>query len=56
MQFFHQPYTDREIREKLLNSNCDVFVEHELTDIDDADQITKCAITDLQNNEVLNKL
>ena len=54
MQFFHQPYTDREIREKLLNSNCDVFVEHELTEIDDADQITKCAITDLQNNEVFN--
>ena len=54
MQFFHQPYTDREIREKLLNSNCDVFVGHELTDIDDADQITKCAITNLQNNEVFN--
>ena len=54
MQFFHQPYTDKEIREKLLNSNCDVFVEHELTDIDEAGQITKCTIRDLKNNEVLN--
>ena len=52
MQFFHQPYTDREIREKLLNSKCDVFVEHELANIDDAGQKTKCTITNLQNNEI----
>ena len=36
MRFFHQPYTDREIRNKLLNSSCDILVEHELLEINNS--------------------
>ena len=35
MRLFHQPYTDKAIRKNLLNSNCTVLLEHELTNIVD---------------------
>jgi 2-polyprenyl-6-methoxyphenol hydroxylase-like FAD-dependent oxidoreductase len=52
MRFFHQPYTDREIRNKLLNSSCDILVEHELLDINDSSE-SSCSIKNLNTNETI---
>ncbi len=53
MRFFHQPYTDREIRNKLLNSSCDILVEHELLEINDSNE-SSCSIKNLNTNEIIN--
>ena len=50
MRFFHQPYTDREIRNKLLNSSCDILVEHELIQINDSNK-SSCSIKNLKTNK-----
>ena len=50
MRFFHQPYTDKEIRNKLLNSNCDILVEHELLEINDLNG-SSCSIKNLNTSE-----
>ena len=52
MRFFHQPYTDREIRNKLLNSSCDILVEHELLEINDSNE-SSCSIKNLITNETI---
>ena len=52
MRFFHQPYTDREIRNKLLNSSCDILVEHELIQINDSNK-SSCSIKNLNSNETI---
>ena len=52
MRFFHQPYTDREIRNKLLNSSCDILVEHELIQINDSNK-SSCSIKNLKTNEII---
>ena len=52
MRFFHQPYTDREIRNKLLNSSCDILVEHELLEINDSNE-SSCSIKNLNTNETI---
>ena len=53
MHFFHQPYTDREIRQKLLKSKCEVLVEHELLEIEDDSDLSKCLIKDLNSHEIM---
>ena len=52
MRFFHQPYTDREIRNKLLNSSCDILVEHELIQINDSNK-SSCSIKNLKTNKTI---
>ncbi len=53
MRFFHQPFTDKEIRNKLLDSNCDILVEHELLEIDDLNG-SSCSIKNLNTNKIIN--
>ena len=52
MRFFHQPYTDREIRNKLLNSSCDILIEHELIQINESNK-SSCSIKNLKTNETI---
>ena len=52
MRFFHQPFTDREIRNKLLNSSCDILIEHELIQINESNK-SSCSIKNLKTNETI---
>ncbi len=52
MRFFHQPFTDREIRNKLLNSSCDILIEHELIQINESNK-SSCCIKNLKTNETI---
>jgi len=51
MRFFHQPYTDKEIRNKLFESSCNILVEHELIEINDLKE-SSCSIKNLNTNEI----
>jgi len=51
MRLFHQPYTDKAIRGKLINSNCSVLLEHELINIDDHADHVEISIKNNINNE-----
>lgn len=52
MNMFHQPYTDREMREKLLNSTCDILVEHELLSLKKESNDILCSLKDLNTAEL----
>ena len=52
MNMFHQPYTDREMREKLLNSTCDILVEHELLSLKKESNDILCSVKDLTTAEL----
>ncbi len=51
MRLFHQPYTDKAIRKNLLNSNCTVLLEHELTNIVDHSNHVEVSIMNNINSQ-----
>jgi len=38
MRFFHQPYTDKEIRKKLDETSVTILLEHEMMSVEDNDE------------------
>lgn len=52
LNMFHQPYTDREMRDKLLNSSCDILVEHELVAFTEESGEVFSTIKDVNTNEI----
>ena len=54
VRLFHQPYTDKAVREKLIDSSCTVLLEHELVNIDDHVNHVEVSIINNINNEESN--
>ena len=54
VRLFHQPYTDKAVREKLIDSSCTVLLEHELVNIDDHANHVEVSIINNINNEESN--
>ena len=54
MRFFHQPYTDKAIREALLSTNVRTLLEHELLEIKNKEGNVEVVIKDLIQNQIKN--
>ena len=52
MRLFHQPFTDKAIREKLIKSNCSVLLEHKLVDIKNHKDQVEVLVEDINNNKI----
>ena len=52
MRLFHQPFTDKAIREKLIKSNCSVLLEHKLVDIKNHKDQVEILVEDINNNKI----
>ena len=52
MRFFHQPYTDRAIRDRLMQSSVTVLLEHEITEMKQEDDLVSLWVKDNKSRKI----